>query len=105
MTFPWWGARAVYAVLYGIACLLTWHFHANATSLMLAWVILFFDVPLRLWGLTTTAERAAIAFAVLLPLVAIKMTDIIVAFAVGVFAIVLIATIERRVAVRTTPPA
>ncbi len=105
MTIPWWGSRAVYAVLYGIACLLTWHFHANATSLMLAWVILFFDVPLRLWGLTTMAERVGIAFAVLLPLVAIKMTDIVVAFAVGVFAVARIAAIERRVAVRTPPPA
>ncbi len=105
MTFPWWAARAIYAVLYGVACWLTWRLHANPTSLMLAWVILFFDVPLRLWQLTTTLERAVIAFAVLLPLVAIKMTDIVVAFAVGVFAVALIASIERRVAVRTPPPA
>jgi hypothetical protein len=105
MTMPWWAARAVYAVLYGIACWLTWRLHASSTSLMLAWVILFFDVPLRLWRYTTTAERAGIAFAVLLPLAAIKMTDVIVAFAVGVFAIVLITSIERRVAARAVPPA
>jgi hypothetical protein len=105
MTMPWWGSRAVYAVLYGIACWLTWRLHANETSLMLAWVILFFDVPLRLWRYATTAERVSIAFAVLLPLVAIKMTDIVVAFAVGVFAIALIASVERRIAVRTDPPA
>jgi hypothetical protein len=100
MTTPWWLPRAVYALLFALACALTWRFHVNPTSLMLAWAILFFDVPLRRWAMMTTPERAGMAAATLLPLAVIWKADIIIAFITGIVAIAVMSVIERRVVTR-----